>query len=371
MMKNLMGVINLINEPDNLEALTVRRCLATVPFGGRYRLIDFALSSMVNSGIPKVAVFAHTKYRSLMDHLGSGKPWDLHHRHGGLFILPPAVDDISDYNKGDLYHFYRHRDYFHRSSMEYVVISRSHMVCNVNFTHVLNQHIESDADITMIYKNQHGPLFEKARRIEMQGPNRRVVCMQDHFGRLQSNDLSMEMYVLKKELLLDLVETSLAQGKEQFVRDTIMTQLGKLKVYGYKYEGYLGVVNTIPSYFYHSMQLLKPENRLQLFTEPGIIYTKVKDEPPSSYKDTAETSNSLIANGCIIEGKVENSILFRGAKISAGSVVKNSIIMQDGIIGPDSYLDHVILDKDVSIQNGQDLRGAKEFPFIAVKRKVI
>jgi glucose-1-phosphate adenylyltransferase len=366
----LMGVINLIHEADEMEALTANRCLATVPFGGRYRLIDFTLSSMVNSGIPKVAVFAHRKFRSLMDHLGSGANWDLHRKQSGLFVLPPSMDDQTDFGKGDLYHFYRHRDYFARSALDYVVISRSHMVCNVDFSKVLDQHRESGADITVVCKRTPGGTPGLARKAKVDETGR-IVEMQDHFGRLDSDIVSMEMYVLSKELLLDLVETSLAQGRDHFVRHSILSRLNRLQVHAYMHEGALGVVNNIAAYYQHSMELLRQDVWKELFFKPGAIYTKVKDEPPTHYGSGADVANSLIANGCDIEGTVTDSILFRGVKVAKGAVVRNSIVMQNGVIGENGSLENCILDKEVEIRALQQLRGSTDVPFIALKRKVI
>ncbi|WP_051236156.1 glucose-1-phosphate adenylyltransferase subunit GlgD [Paenibacillus pinihumi] len=366
----ILGVINLIHEPDELEALTAGRCPATVPFGARYRLIDFTLSSMVNSGISKVAVFAHTKYRSLMDHLGSGRHWDLHHRQNGLFVLPPIADDMSDLRKGDLYQFFQHRDYFMRSQAEFVVITRSHMICNIDFNRVVRSHIASGADITAICSRAGEGLPGRARKVKMDESGR-IIAMQDHYGRLKSDLISMEMYVMKKELLLELVETSLAEGQDHLVRHAIMGRLDKLEVRGYVYEGYLGVINTVASYYANSMNLLDPAVWRELFFTPGPIYTKVKDEPPASYMEGAKSINSLIANGCVVEGTVINSILFRGVHVNKGAVIRNSIIMQNGEIGIGSAVDHVILDKEVHIEAGRDIRGVHDSPFIAVKRKVI
>ncbi len=366
----MMGVINLIHEADEMASLTANRCLATVPFGGRYRLIDFVLSSMVNSGIPRVAVFAHTKYRSLVDHLGSGSNWDLHRKPGGLFVVPPSFEDQTDYGKGDLYHFFRNRDYFARSPAEYVVISRSHMVCNVDFAKVLEQHRESGADITVVCKKEPEGLPGLARKARVNEAGR-IVEMQDHFGRLNTDVVSMEMYLLSRELLLDLVETSLAQGRDHFVRHAILSRLQQLQVHAYMHEGVLGVVNNIAAYYRHSMELLQPEVWRELFFRPGKIYTKVKDEPPTHYRTGANVSHSLVANGCDIEGTVTNSILFRGVKVGPGAVVRGSIVMQNGIIGAGGVLDNCILDKEVEIRPAQQLRGALDLPFLAVKRKVI
>jgi glucose-1-phosphate adenylyltransferase len=366
----MLGVINLIHEADEMGALTTGRCLATVPFGGRYRLIDFALSSMVNSGIPKVAVFAHTKFRSLMDHLGSGSNWDLHRKQSGLFVLPPSMEDQTDFGKGDLYHFYRNRDYFARSPLDYVVITRSHMVCNVDFAKVLDQHRETGADITVVCKRSPEIVPGLARRAKLNDKGR-IIEMQDHFGRLESDIVSMEMYVLSKDLLLDLVETSLAQGRDHFVRHTILSRLNQLHVNAYMHDGVLGVVNNIAAYYQHSMELLQPEVWKELFFKTGSIYTKVKDEPPTHYRNGADVSHSLIANGCDIEGAVHNSILFRGVKVGKGAVVRNSIVMQNGLIGEGGSLENCILDKEVEIRALQQLKGSVELPFIALKRKVI
>ncbi|MCC3373341.1 glucose-1-phosphate adenylyltransferase subunit GlgD [Cohnella sp. REN36] len=366
----LMGVINLIHETEEIGTLTANRCLATVPFGGRYRLIDFTLSSMVNSGIPKVAVFAHTKYRSLMDHLGSGSNWDLHRKQRGLFVLPPAMESQSDFGKGDLYHFYRHRDYFAHSPFDYVVIARSHMVCNLDFGRVLAHHRERGADVTVVCKRWPDAATGLTRKAKLDADGR-VVEMQDHYGRLATDVVSMEMYVLRKELLHDLVETTLAQGKDHFVSHAILSRLQELHVGAYMHEGVLGVVNTIPAFYRHNMELLQPDVWNELFFSPGPIYTKVKDEPPTRYRSGSEASGSLIANGCEIEGTVQGSILFRGVKVRKGAIVRGSIVMQNGVVGADGVLENCILDKEVEIRPQQHLKGSAHMPFLALKRNVI
>lgn len=369
-MKNVLGVINLVNELDDLEELTYNRAVASVPFGGRYRLIDFILSSMVNSGIRNVAVFTHTKYRSLMDHIGSGKEWDLARKQHGLFILPPAMEELQEMLKGDLYYFYKHRDYFTRSSQDLILISRSHMVCNIDLREVVDFHRESKADITMVYKEDQDQIHAKCRRIQMNTQGR-VTQMQDHFGRSDSDKVSMEIFVMKKDLLLDLVETSLAQGYDHFVRNAIMKNVDRLTIYGFPYKGYLGVVNTIQSYFQHSMNLLNPDVWNDLFFNPGPIYTKVKDEPPTKYTSRSVVSNSLIANGCVIDGTVENSILFRGVKVNSGVHLKNCIVLQNGHISERASIENAILDKEVVVSNDKTLKGDSQAPFIAAKRKII
>ncbi|WP_309118567.1 glucose-1-phosphate adenylyltransferase subunit GlgD [Paenibacillus sp.] len=369
-MKRIMGVINLINEPDRLEELTLGRCLASVPFGGRYRLVDFPLSNMVNSGIEDVAVFTHHKYRSLMDHIGSGKEWDLDRKRGGLFVLPSVLDIPSGISKGDLFQFFSHRDYFYRGRQEYVLVSRSHIVCNIDYRRVLERHEETGADITCVYHETDDADDAIYRKLTVEADGR-ITAMQDRTGRLDSRNVSMEMYLMSKSLLLDIVETCLSQGDDHLVRDGIMKNISRLNLYGYKHEGYTGIVNTIQSYYRHSMGLLKPELLRELFFQGAPIYTKVKDEPPTKYTESAGVSNSLVANGCVVEGIVENSLLSRGVKIHPGAVVRNCILMQNCEIGNNVVIEHAILDKDVSIDRGRVLSGATSAPYIAAKKKVI
>jgi len=370
-MSKMMGVINLINEECDLGGLVQSRCTASVPFGGRYRLIDFTLSNMVNSGVETVAVFAHQRYRSLMDHLGSGKEWDLDRTRSGLFILPPAVDDPIGFLKGDLYHLYQHRDYFNRSQQQYVLLSRSYMVCNIDLKPALAQHMESGADITVIYNELYEDETSSARKLGIDGDGR-ITDIQEATGRLLSNKVSMEMYIMDKELLLDLIETTYAKGYDHLVRDGIMKNIDSLHVRGYEHKGYLGIVNSVDNYYRNSIDLLNPEVARELFANrERNVYTKIKNEPPTRYEGISTARNSLIANGCTIEGLVENSILFRGVKVAKGAIVRNSIVMQGCRIGENAIIENAILDKDGVINRGRMLAGDRHSPFVSVKSRVI
>ncbi len=369
-MQNVMGVINLVNEEHQLDVLTHHRCLASVPFGGRYRLIDFILSSFVNSGIHNVSVFVHSKYRSLMDHLGSGKEWNLDRKRNGLFLFTPGNDEVKEIIKGDLYQFYYQMDYFYRSTQEYVVLTRSHMVCNIDFRDVLQTHIEKKADITMVYKNIGSQTQTDSRKIKLDRQGM-VIDMREPQGRLDSGLVSLEIFVMRKALFIRLVEKFLAKGYDNFVRDAIMKSTDELNIAGYEYKGYLGVVNTLQSYYANSMKLLDANVWKQLFYEPDFIYTKIKDEPPTRYKGDSEVSHSLIANGCVIEGKVENCILFRGVKVAKGAHIKNSIIMQNTVIHENANLNTAIIDKDAVIHKDKVLSGDKLAPFTVLKRQEI
>lgn len=369
-MQDVMGVINLINEEDHLYALTENRCLASVPFGGRYRLIDFMLSNMVNAGISNVSVFVHSKYRSLMDHLGSGKEWDLDRKKDGLYLLTPGNDEMKEIIKGDLYQFYYQREYFYRSKPEYIVLSRSHILCHIDLDEVVAAHRRNGADLTLVYTRNHREQKIFGRKVCLNEAGR-VIEMQEHPDRMDSDRYSMEIFVMKKDLFLHLVETNLAKGYDHFVRDAVMKHLDELTVMGYEYRGYYGFVNSLQSYYAESMRLLQPEVWQRLFHDPDLIYTKIKDEPPARYTADADVKKSMIANGCVIEGKVENSILFRGVKVARGCHIRNSILFQNCNIQRNVRLDSVILDKEVEIRRGKVLKGDTAAPLTAVKRQVI
>ncbi|MGF7047019.1 glucose-1-phosphate adenylyltransferase [Paenibacillus sp. DS2015] len=369
-MKNVMGIINMIDEPNHLEELTNHRNIASVPFAGRYRLIDFVLSNMVNSGITNVGIFAQTKYRAMMDHLGSGKEWDLDRKRSGLFILPPVNEgQDSDACQGDLHAFNAHRDYLNRSSQEYVLISRGYLVCNIDFNALCDYHEDKGSDITFMYKEMEESDSVSTRLIT--DDQDRMISIEQRDGSSHRDKVSMEIFFLKKSLLLDLIETSLAEDQHHLVEDAILKNIEHLNIYGYRYEGYLGIINTLQSYYKHSMNLLDPTVWKQLFFQPGLIYTKIKDEPPTRYQPSSHTNNSLVANGCIIEGTVENSILFRGVKVHRGSHVKNSIVMQNGIIHENALVEHAILDKDVVVNAERTVIGHDLAPFMVVKKDVI
>ena len=372
-MHNVIGLINLHENEEFLKELTRHRLLAALPFAGRYRLIDFTLSNMVNSGIQNVGILVPHKYRSLMDHLRSGKEWDLARKRDGLFILPPDhAHGTAGIYKGDMEHFYNHLDYIKRSTQQYVLITSSKMVCNMNFRAALQFHIDQEADVTVIYKPGATCSAEFPRPTGVTCQNGRITDMEVNPGdAVAGTDISMEMYIMTKSRLINIVEGCISRGEFDFVKDGIIKNIGRLKICGFAHNSYVGKVNSIQSYYRHSMELLKPESWRQLFDKKNPIYTKVKDEAPANYRDNAEVRNSLIANGCIIEGRVENSIIFRGVKIHKGAYIKDSIIMQKCVIGSDTTLESVICDKDVTISEGRKLKGERNYLLVIEKGMVI
>lgn len=331
--RKLLGIIDATTYHEDLEELLTHRSLAALPFGGRYRIIDFVLSNMVNTGIRSVAIFPKMQYRSLMDHLGSGKNWDLNRKRDGLFFFPSPIVDSNHNRVGSFDLFAANMDYFYRSSQEYAIISNCYTISNMSYKPILDWHNDMDCDITEIYHRD---------------------------GR------SMEMYLIKTSLLIQLIQSRNETGYT-CMRDVVQDINNGYSICRYEYEGYAVMVDSIASYFSTSLNLLQPDVWKKLFVKDQPILTKVKDEPPTKYEKGSLVKNSMIANGCLISGSVENSIISRGVKIGKGSVIKNCIIMQKCQIEDGVYLDGVILDKDVKVESGTQLTGTAHSPFVVRK----
>jgi glucose-1-phosphate adenylyltransferase len=331
--RKLLGVIDATTYHDDLEDLLIHRSLAALPFAGRYRIIDFVLSNMVNSGIRSVAIFPKMQYRSLMDHLGSGKNWDLNRKRDGLFFFPSPIVDHDGNKIGSFEHFAANMDYFYRSTQEYAIIANCYTIFNTDFRPILHSHRQANCDITEI----HHP-----------------------------DGSSMEMYLIKTSLLIKLIESRHETGYT-CMRDVVTDISGDYTICHYDYNGYAVMIDSIENYFSTSMKLIGSDVWKQLFLKDQPIITKVKDEPPTKYLKGASVKNAMIANGCLISGTVENSIVSRGVKIGKGAVIKNCIIMQKCQIEENCYLDSVILDKDVKVENGTQLTGTAHAPYVIRK----
>ncbi len=372
MKSNTMGVINVSSRDEFLKELTLHRCMASVPYGSRYRLVDFMLSNMVNSGINNVAIFTLNKYRSLMDHLGSGKSWDLDRKKDGLFVLPPASHYPQGEYKGLLQILQDHLDYFHQSKEKHVIISESNMVCNLNFNPAIEFHREKRADISVFYREENGvtPGLANRRRLET-NQDGRIKEFELEPGSLESRKALLKLFIINKSCLLDLIDQSIQNQRYSFLWDGIINNVDQLNIFGFPHQGYLAVVNSIDCYYLHSMDLLDPQIWQELFFQPGLIYTKVKDEPPTRYMKEGQVINSLLANGCLVEGKVENSILFRGVKVRRGAHIKDSIIMQKSLIEENARVSRAVIDKDVRVTQGRQIHGEENKPVVIAKKMVV
>ncbi|MFT0801951.1 sugar phosphate nucleotidyltransferase [Bacillus swezeyi] len=335
MNNQMLGIIDAAVNQQSLQDLTAGRSIGAVPFAGRYRLIDFALSSMVNSGIRSVAVFSRPPYRSLMDHLGSGKEWDLNRKRDGLFFLPASLSHDENAGLGSFHQFAEHLDYFKRSTQQYAVITNSYTVCQIPFQSVLKKHLESGCDLTEI-------------------------CQK---GK------PLGMYVTAKKLLKEMIEGHQETGLRSF-EEAVEKERNSLSICRYEHSGYTAVIDTPETYLLHSLKLIHPVFWQQIFHLEHPVYTKVKHEPPVKYLQNSSVKQSIIANGCVIDGEVENSVLFRGVYVGKGTKIKNSIVMQKTQIGENCRLEHVICDKDVKIGHDIEMSGTMNLPFMLKKGAV-
>ena len=371
-----VGLIFSNIHDTSIPELTRMRTIGSVPFAGRYRLIDFALSSMVNSGISKIGIVTHNNYQSLLDHLGNGKDWDLARRSGGIKILPPY---ISSFDNAAANKYYTSRlealmgtvNFLSRCNEEYIVMSDCDVICNIDLGAVIDKHAETGADITFVTKKDAlvgvGKDEQSLTLIKAdENGNVYDVTSGKYDGESQ---LYINIMVMKRQYLLNVVENAISHGHHSFLHDIIMQNVGKAKYMVYEYDGFYAHIGSMAGYFECSMKLLENDARERLF---GIknrpVLTKVRNSAPTRYCEGAKVTNSVVAEGCVIEGTVENSIIFRGVKVGKGAVVKNSILFQDTYVCEGASLNCVIADKNVIIKDGRNLSGHETMPFYIGKK---
>ena len=375
---NALGII-FPNSYDGLvPELVTERLMASIPFAGRYRMVDFILSSMVNCGIDNVSLIVRKNYHSLMDHLGSGREWDLTRKYGGLNIVPPFASNTVKVYNGRIEALASILDMLKDAREKYVVMSDANLAVNFDFTAMLEQHIESGADVTIAYKKQEISVGMKKTfditkdlyytfELDDDGRIRQLRINPEDEG---VQNLSMNIYIIEREFLVHMISEAYSKGMVYFDRDLLAPNLERLNVRGFEFNGYLARISDIKSYFNENMKLLKDENLDGLFGG-NPIYTKIRDDNPTRYIQGSKAKNIMSADGCIIEGEVENSILFRGVRIAKGAKVKNCVLMQDTIVGEGANVEYVITDKNVTISAGKEIKGADSFPVYVAKYRSV
>ncbi len=374
MQNNIMGLIFSENPEANLGDLTNKRALAAVPVGGRYRIIDFVLSNMVNSGIINIGITT-AKTQSLSDHLGTGKDWDMDRKENGLFLLPHYEGDTVGESSGGIGNIFNALGYLKRAKQDYVVVSDCNTICNITFDDVMTFHQEKEADITLI-ATKVGQLENKdlKRHILLDiADDGKVTDMQIYPTNQKTENSYMHMFLIKKELLMELVGDCAAHGRQSIAKDILLASLSRHKVYAYMFDGYRKKIDSIHSYYEFNLDLLKKDVRDELFgtIDDNKIFTKVKDMVPTRYGRTAKVSGSFVADGCIIEGTVKNSIIFRGVTVGAGATVENAIVMQNSQIMENCLVENAIFDKEVVLRKGKKLVGQETYPVVIGKRVIV
>lgn len=379
MLSNYMGILNLNENEDNIKSLTKNRLIASIPIAGRYRIIDFVLSNLINSGIRNVGIFTQSKARSLIDHIGSGKPWDLDRKINGLFIF-----NFGERNSylSDVEMIKNNMEYIYRSKQDKVILCSSSMICNIDYQEAAKLHEESGRDITIIYKKvkSSNNYFRNCNILNINndnsvisvGKNIKVTELYNRKNLISDGyeNISMETFILDKDTLINILNNCIKTGYWADLKDCIYNNITDLNVNAYEFKGYLSYVNSINSYYKANMDMLNLDVSKELFFNNGLIYTKIMDESPTKHFSTANVSNSLIANGCLIKGNVTNSVLSRRIQIDEGAEVNNCIIMQGCHIKSNAKLSNVIIDKDNIIDRNKELKGDTDFPLVIEKKSL-
>ena len=355
------------NERVRLGELLTLRNSASVPFGGRYRLIDFMLSSLVGSSVRNIGILTKNKYKSLMDHVGWGKDWDLNRKNGGLKILTPFATEATLVNDGQFELLKSVHGYIDNALEEYCIIADTNFVINLDFKALFDAHNNTNADITVLVRESENCDIE--------------LCMEDS-GKIQDALIhtssknekkltALNVMILKKSLLRRLIDWGVTYGFKNFYSEVITKKCKELNIFGYKHDGYCKKIDSQEVYLQANLDMLKEDVKNELFYSGHPILTRIKDTVPTKYGDNAKVLNSLIADGCIIDGNVENSIIFRNVKIEKNAKIKNSVVMQNTIVEENSDLNCVIADKNVRITENKTIIGCDALPVVINKNKIV
>jgi len=364
-MANLHGIIYAYLASPAIGDLVRRRTSSSLPFCSRYRLIDFPLSAMVNAGVRGVGVIMQRDYQSLLDHLKNGKDWDLYRSHGGLRMLPPfGLSSQGEYS-GNMEALAAVKSYVEDIREDHIVLTRGDIIQNVDLSAAFETHLRKGTGFTAVVNAGHPKAAHHCFVPDKDLFAREFLinCVGDAPGLT-----SVEVYILEKKLLLDLMSLCESSGKLHFHNDALFLHLSRGgKIALHEYDGYVKRVATVGGYYSASMDMLNKGIRGQLFTRDRPILTKERAEVSTYYSEQAKVKNSLIADGCLIEGSVENCVIFRGVRICKGVRLRNCIIMQDSIISENSALSHVICDKDVEVSKDSSLTGSPRLPLVVPK----
>ncbi|WP_070001086.1 glucose-1-phosphate adenylyltransferase subunit GlgD [Cellulosilyticum sp. I15G10I2] len=366
-----IGIILAGGKRSTLGVLTKQRNLAAMPVGGSYRAIDFALSNLSNSGIKKVAVISQYSARSLADHIGSSKWWDFGRKKTGLFLFTPHMINQDGFGfRGTADSIFQNIEFLKKSNEPYVVITSGEQIYRLDYEKIIKYHEQKDADITIVCKDLQTYAVEDYGVIGLDEDNKMIEFEEKPLNP-QYTTVSLGIYVISRELLIKLLEELELEGRYSIVNDIIVRYRKKLKMYGYLFEGYWKRIRDINEFYKINMDFLTPEVRKLFFNTYPSISTKAKDEPPAKFNAEAKVTNSIISGGDIINGQIENSVLFRKVFVGEGTIVKDSIIMEGATIGKGCIIENAILDKQVFVSDGQKVIGTKDKIILLEKRNIV
>ena len=352
-----LGIILAGGNSNRMRELSEKRCIAAMPVAGSYRSIDFALSSMTNSHIQKVAVLTQYNARSLNNHLMSSKWWDFGRKQGGLYVFTPTVTSTNNWwYRGTADAIYQNIQWLKESHEPYVIIASGDGIYKLDFNKVLEYHIAKRADITIVCTECHDDDPNRFGVLKM-NEDYRIEEFEEKPMVSDSSLISTGIYVIRRRQLIELLERCAQEGRYDLVKDIFIRYKNLKRIYGYKINTYWSNIATVESYYRTNMDFLKPEIRNYFFKQEPVIKTKIADVPPAKYNPGAVVKNSLVSSGCIINGVVENSVLFRGVFVGNNCVIKNSVILNDVYLGDNTYIENCIVESRDTIRANSNYRG--------------
>lgn len=353
-----VGIILAGGKNECLKELTNNRALAAMPIAGSYRAIDFTLSNMRNSGINKVAVLSQYNSRSLVEHLSSSKWWDFGRKQGGLFVFTPYItNEDSLWYRGTADAIGQNLDFLRNSHEPYVVITQGDGISKIDFRVVLEEHINKRADMTIVCKEMTGSCDLSRFGVISVDENKRIVEFKEKPIQSEGNIVSTGMYIMRRRLLIEMIESTLEEEKYDIVADIIIRYHKEKRIYAYIHKSYWKSIANFKSYYQANMDFLKIDVRNAFFRTTPSIMSKVEDEPPAKINYGSRISNSLCSGGCIINGNIENSVLFRKVFVGENTIIKNSIVLNDAYIGHNCIIENAIIDSGCNLTDGSVVRG--------------
>lgn len=373
-----LGVIFANSYDALIPEMVSERLMASIPFAGRYRVCDFIISSMVHSGIDNISLIVKKNYHSLMDHLGSGQEFDLARKNGGLNIVPPYAQKQIKVYEGRIEALESLKGYLRKCSQKYVIMADANYVFNFDFRDLIEEHKKSGADITAMYCKQEIPKVFLKPNSNNEELYYTFDIADDRVNKIYINakepgkvDFCMNIFIMEREKLIRVVDDAFVHGYSYFTRDLLAGNTDTLNIHAYEFKGYASQITDMKSYFEENMRLLDEDNRAALFKNGNSIYTKIRDDNPTRYINGSKAKNVMVADGCVIEGTVENSILSRGVKVGKGAKVKNCILLQDTVVEDGANLEYVITDKNVCISRNKSLTGNDSFQVYVAKGQTV
>lgn len=369
---NAFGIVSSADNSIHVEGLHDYRPIGAFSFLGRFRVIDFPISNMSNSGMNRIQVYLRSRPRSIAEHIGSGRHYNINSKRGKIQLLFSEDNNVHNLYNNDINAYVQNLDIIERMHQDYVIIAPSYMVYKQDFCHLLNSHIESGADVTLLYhKVDNAKEFYQCCRTLTINRQKGVSKMEMNLGTAKEKNIFMDTYCMKKEVFVELVKSAQKLSSVYTLADIVNAKCEELDIRGYQHKGYFASLLSLSDYYQASMELLDYDVASELFDSSWPIYTRTTDSCPTKYLETSEVENSFVSNGCIIEGKIENSIIGRSVEIKKGATIKNSIIMAYAVIEEGVHIENAIVDKWAHIIHAKDIRGTEEHPQYIKRRDTL